>query len=300
MGRSTEAILEPQTEARKTRLRVSELALLLSLLTLSLIAWTSPATLPFSVGGSHATVGFLFVIAALALGEEKTGWRYWCRELLPVPVIPYVFLSLGRLIPLVNPSTFDQQLLALDLAILGREARDALYAIPLPAWGADTLTIAYSSFFFLPVALLVALVRSRDPYIPQVAAAIVITFVVSFIGYFFVPAYGPRTTVAQERYLTLPAGLVGATLRELLDSWEKTKTDAFPSGHTMVTLVTLYCARKRHRGVYSAILPVGFLLVAATLLLTYHYVVDVLVAIPLDVVSLALAALLAGPVRART
>jgi membrane-associated phospholipid phosphatase len=213
-----------------------------------------------------------------------------------VPVVPFVFLNLGRFIPLVNPAVRDANLIACDRALLGHEAQAALYTLPLPAWTADLLTVAYSTFFFLPIALAVVLAARHDPFLPQVTAAVVFTFVVSYAGYFVVPAYGPRTTVAQQRYLSLPAGLVGGELREQLDHWEKTKTDAFPSGHTMVTLAVLFCARRRNRVLYNVLLPIGSLLIAATVLLTYHYVVDVLAAIPLMAGSVALAAFFAGKV----
>jgi membrane-associated phospholipid phosphatase len=123
----------------------------------------------------------------------------------------------------------------------------------------------------------------------------VITFLVSFAGYFVVPAYGPRTTIAHQRYESLP-GRVGDEVREKLDQWEKTKTDAFPSGHTMVTLAVLFCARRRNWTLYNILLPLGSLLIAATVLLTYHYVIDVLAAVPLTAASIALSAWLAGPV----
>ena len=258
------------------------------------IAWANPSKIPWNVRTSMVTVAALFAVAALALGENRSGWRYWCRELLPVPVVPFLFLNLGRLIPLVNPSVYDAKLIACDQALLGHEAQAALYTLPLPAWTADVLTVAYSTFFFLPIALAVVLAARHDPYLPQVTAAVVFTFVVSYAGYFVVPAYGPRTTVAQQRYLSLPSGLVGDRLREQLDHWEKTKTDAFPSGHTMVTLAVLFCARRRQRTLYNVLLPIGSLLIAATVLLTYHYVVDVLAAIPLMAGSVALAALLGG------
>jgi hypothetical protein len=271
-------------------------ALLLALTAMTVIAWANPAGVPSMVRTSLVTVGVLFAVAALALGEQQTGWRYWCRELLPVPVVPFIFLNLGRLIPLVNSRNYDGTLIAWDQALLGREVQTALYSLPLPAWISDLLTLAYSTFFFLPIVLAVVLAARHDPFLPQVTAALVFTFVLSYAGYFVVPAYGPRTTVAQQRYLSLPAGLVGERLRDQLDRWEKTKTDAFPSGHTMVTLAVLFCARRRLRALYNVLLPVGTLLIAATILLTYHYVVDVLVAIPLMVVSTALAALVHGPV----
>ena len=291
-----DAILEPPSPARKGALRPAEVALLLALAAMTAIAWSNPAKVPMAVRTSLVTVGALFAIAALALGENRTGWRYWCRELLPVPVVPFIFLNLGRLIPLINPVTFDAELEALDRALLGSEAQAALYSLPLPAWIADVLTLAYSTFFFLAIVLAVVLAARRDAFLPQVTAAVVFTFVISYAGYFVVPAYGPRSTVAQQRYLSLPAGLVGDHLREQLDQWEKTKTDAFPSGHTMVTLAVLYCARRRYRPLYNVLLPIGSLLIAATILLTYHYVVDILAAIPLMAGSVALAAWLAGPV----
>ena len=91
-------------------MRPAEVALLLALAAMTAIAWSNPAKVPMAVRTSLVTVGALFAIAALALGENRTGWRYWCRELLPVPVVPFIFLNLGRLIPLVNPRTFDTEL----------------------------------------------------------------------------------------------------------------------------------------------------------------------------------------------
>jgi len=285
-------------DARKAALRTGEIALLSALGALAAIAWANPGSVPWATRSSLLTVALLFGVAAAALGEAQEGWRYWFRELLPIPVVPFIYLNLGRLIPLVNGKVYDPQLEALDRRLLGPETQAALYALPLPAWLADVLTVAYSTFFFLPIVLLVALARRRDPLTARVVSALIITFLVSYAGYFVVPAYGPRVTVAQERYATLPAGVVGAPIREALDHWEKTKTDAFPSGHTMVTLAVLLFARRRVRGLYNAILPVGALLIAATVLLTYHWVVDVLAAPPLLAAALALARLIDGRVPA--
>ncbi len=297
MRRGTGTILEPGGIARKGALRVSEAILLVALGVLTLLAWAHRGQVPGIIRGSFVTVGALFAVAALALGENKAGWRYWARELLPVPVVPFIYLNLGRLIPLVNPRAYDAALVTIDRALLGIETQAAMYALPLPATVVDILTLAYSMFYLLAVALIVVLGVRRDPYLPRVAAAVVLTFVVSYAGYFLVPAYGPRTTVAQQRYQSLP-GVLGDHVRLQLDEWEKTKTDAFPSGHTMVTLAVLYCARRRSRALYNALLPIGSLLVAATILLTYHYVIDVLAAIPLTIASVAVAAWLAGPIPA--
>ena len=294
--KDTKVMISAAESGRKATLRAGEVAVAAFLGVLGVVALLHRDAISLSPGTSLITVGLLFIVAALALGDDQQGWRYWAREFLPVPVIPFIFLNLGRLIPLVDPVTRDGALEHIDRLILGGEVQAALYSIPLPPWLADVLTLAYSTFFFLPLVLLVVLARRRDPFLPRVVTAVIFTFLVSYAGYFVVPAYGPRATVAQERYSTLPAGLVGEHLRDLLDHWEKTKTDAFPSGHTMVTLAVLFCARRRFRPLYNALLPVGALLIAATVLLTYHYVIDVLAAVPLTAAAIGLAALADGPV----
>ncbi|HNX51541.1 MAG TPA: phosphatase PAP2 family protein [Thermoanaerobaculaceae bacterium] len=299
MRDSIGAILRPGSGGRKGRLRVAEGGLVVALLLMAAIAWSPFSPLPFAAGLRFVLVAAGLAAVALLLGEQPGGVRYWLRELLPTPFIPYTFLSLGVLIPSVNPRVADALLMGWDERLLGRELQTALYSMPLPSWSVDILSLAYSSFFFLPLTLVVVLAWRRDPQIARVSATIVLTFMVSYTGYFLVPAYGPRTTVAKHRWESLPHGLVGGRLRMLLDEMESTKTDAFPSGHTMVTLATLLCARRRARDVFDALLPMGSLLIAATVLLTYHYLVDLLAAVPFLVASWWLSAWLAGPVSPR-
>jgi membrane-associated phospholipid phosphatase len=298
MREDIDPILVPDRTARKLKLRASELAMVAFLAAMTGIAWVHPGSIPMAITVSYAVVGLFLAVLALALGEPSTPWRHWARELMIIPVIPFIFLNLGRLIPLVNPAIRDDLLVAADRLVLGAETQLALYRIEIPPIPADVLTLAYSSYFFLPVILVVTLTWHRDPLLPRVTAVLALTFLMSYTGYFVLPAYGPRATIAQERWSELPDGLVGGRLRDLLDNWEKTKTDAFPSGHTMVTLATLACARRRRPAVYHALLPVGSLLIAATVLLTYHYLVDVLAAVPLTALSWWLARLTSGPLPA--
>ncbi len=281
-------------------MRPAEIALIGTLAFLFVLSLVEPGRATNSTRAALLAVATLLTLSALALGTHRTGWRYWWRELLPVPVIPFIYLNLGALIPVVNSSIEDPRLLQWDRRILGPEVQSALYALPMPWWAADLLTLAYSTFFFLPLVLFVALAVRRDPNLPRITGALVFTFLLSYAGYFVVPAHGPRAEVAQARYETLPEGVVGAPVRELLDNWERTKTDAFPSGHTMVTLAVLFFARRRLRPLYHVLLPVGALLIAATVLLTYHYVVDVLAAVPLTAVALVLSALVYGQVPSRS
>ncbi|NCO69630.1 MAG: hypothetical protein GW878_03795 [Acidobacteria bacterium] len=261
------------------------------------MALTGAGRLGWEPGLRHLSACLVLVGAAIALGEWPRGLRRWGRELLLVPFVLYAFLNLSPLIAIVNPAIRDPWLVAADRFLLGAELQAALYSATLPAWGADALTMCYASYFLLSSGLVIVLVLRGDTAIPRVTAAIVITFLVSYTGYFFVPAHGPRAMdLGVAKYAGLPVGIVDGDLRSLLDAGELTKTDAFPSGHTMVTLATLICARRRARTYYLVLLPVAMLLIAATVLLTYHYIVDLVAAVPLMGLALFVAGRLAGPV----
>ncbi len=274
--------------------RPAEAALLVALTLMSLIAIRYlPLLGPGAIVGPISTaIAYLALIRLTAVASPP--WRYWLRELSPFPVIVYIYLHIGALVLVDHPPIRDRLLASIDRTLLGPELQSALANLPLPAWGADLLTLAYASFYFIPLTVVIALAWRRDSNLPRVTAVLVFTFLVSYAGYFAVPAFGPRAGIASERYATLPDGLVGGAIRTHLDRWETTKSDVFPSGHTMVTLAALLCARRRLRGLYSALLPLAALLIASTILLSYHYVIDVIAAVPLTVVAWYAARLATG------
>ncbi len=274
--------------------RPAETTLFVALTLMALMALRYLAVLgPGAVIGPVATAVAYFALIRLTEAGSPP-WRYWLRELAPFPVIVYIYLHVGALVLVDHPPIRDELLTTLDRLLLGVELQTALATLHLPAWGADLLTLAYASFYFIPLAVVIALAWRRDPNLPRVTAVLVFTFLVSYAGYFAVPAYGPRTGIASERYATLPDGLVGGAIRTYLDQLETTKSDVFPSGHTMVTLAALACALRRLRWLYRAMLPLAALLIASTVLLSYHYIIDILAAVPLTFVAWHAARLASG------
>ncbi len=218
----------------------------------------------------------LIFLSARILPTDHPGPIRWVRELLPMVPLLTLFEGLGDVIPAVHPARRDALLALVDTRLLGPELRAALVHLRFSWPAADLLTLAYASFFVLPLVFIGALIGSRDPWRHRFLLAVILTFLVSYAGYLLIPASGPRFFDGAGAWRSLPHGLVGGPIRHILDILEHNRFDAFPSGHTMVTLVVLWGVWRRRRRWFPAYLLAGGLLMAATVLLQYHYVIDVL------------------------
>jgi membrane-associated phospholipid phosphatase len=119
----------------------------------------------------------------------------------------------------------------------------------------------------------------------------VLGFYLSYLGYIAVPAIGPRflPSIVEAQRTSLTGLLFFQPVRRMLDSAEGITRDCFPSGHTELTLLVLYYARKFHRCTFWWLLPFGIGIVLSTVYLRYHYFVDVvagaLVAVAIVVIA---------------
>jgi membrane-associated phospholipid phosphatase len=234
------------------------------------------------------TLAMIALAGLLPLGAAALRAR-WPDPPLPVRFvcdfhilasILLIFENLGPLVRAVSPVDRDSWLLAADRALTGTDPTRALGAISTPVLS-DILTVFYALFFFHPLVL-ATLVWMDDrkalgragPDFHRIAFLLVLTFYVSYAGYFLVPAMGPRYTVVHEG--PLPRGPVSAAIDGTLDRLETNKRDVFPSGHTMVTFAVVLLAARRSRRLAVAFLLFAIPLWVATVYGRYHYLVDVL------------------------
>jgi membrane-associated phospholipid phosphatase len=130
----------------------------------------------------------------------------------------------------------------------------------------------------LPIILGVVLWRSeRFEEFHFWVFIVVVGFYLSYLGYIAVPAIGPRFLPAIVQAQTKP--LTGVwlfhPLRAALDRAEGITRDCFPSGHTELTLLVLYWARRFHRKTFWCLFPIATGIIISTVYLRYHYVIDV-------------------------
>ncbi|NJD21583.1 MAG: phosphatase PAP2 family protein [Melioribacter sp.] len=207
-------------------------------------------------------------------------------------LVPLIFIFFKELYGMIDPVRgiiYDNILILIDRFIFRFDPTVELYRIANP-YLTELLQIVYGTFFFLPVILGIDLIRQKKSQEFNYSAFIIVYgFILSFIGYILVPAIGPRFTLHnfETNNLELPGLFVTDFLREVVNSGESipsgtlnpaliVQRDAFPSGHTQMTLLVMFLSIKFKSKLKWFFVINGSLLIFATVYLRYHYVVDLI------------------------
>lgn len=232
----------------------------------------------------------LFIFSLAYFDEHRRNMfthqlRFWY-------LVPMIFLAFKEMYNLVDPlrgKIYDQLLIEIDRFLFGTDPTHALFNITNP-YLTELLQIVYGTFFFLPVILGISLLcKDKKKELYYLAFIIVLGFFLSYLGYFILPAIGPRFTLHNFSMtnVELPGLYLTNFLREVVNAGESipagtpnpaliVQRDAFPSGHTQMTLLVMYLSVKfKSRSRYFFI-PNGTLLIFATVYLRYHYVIDLI------------------------
>lgn len=154
----------------------------------------------------------------------------------------------------------------------------------------DVLMTSYLSYFLLPIigAFLIfkELADDQKHRIGRYLISVLFFFSLNYIFYMLVPVTGPQYWVPEEFPQRLPFTPYGEFLWSLINQGQSTFIDCFPSGHTGVAfLVTLWLFKVGHKLRYIFLATTLFIILA-TLMLRYHYLMDLICAFPLAYFSL--------------
>jgi membrane-associated phospholipid phosphatase len=229
---------------------------------------------------------FAFLISFLEDMHNLKLWRiihYWY-------IAPLIFVTFKELYFMIEPirgQDYDWLFIQIDYWIFGTDPTLVLYKFAFPLL-TEILQIVYSLFYLLPIILVLALLKNKKYLALDFAIfSVVYGFYLSYLGYFALPGVGPRFTLFNFSTFNtqLPGLFLTKYLREFVNLGESISSstinaaahvqrDVFPSGHTMVTLIVMYLSvRLKSRSKYFFV-PVGSLLIFATVYLQYHYVID--------------------------
>jgi len=230
-------------------------------------------------------------IIKLQSGRPDNSLLQTARNWIPLPYILFGYKMIHYLInDGRNPGFMvikDRWLIAADRFFFGTDPTVWLQRITVP-WLTELMQVIYATNYFLPLILVLVLYLKKER-IPFQKSVTVLTlgYILSYLGYFIIPAIGPGHTIAHTLELK------GVLIRESLARWnyclDACPRDCFPSGHTEIPLITLWLAYRFKRVLFTIYLPIVILLISSTVYLRYHYVIDVIAGMALAGIVILLA-----------
>lgn len=218
-------------------------------------------------------IALIFILKYLYNRKMEGALNRFLINFSPIIFVILTYESLGSLIPYIN-SDIDYVLIKIDYYIFGNHPTLWMERFITP-WFTDLMSLAYLSYYFIPVVL-ISILYIKDKIIQFNEAMFILTFgyYLSFIGYILFPAIGPRFTLEHLYSVKLSGSFITDFVRDTLNALEHNKRDCMPSGHTQIVLMVLYLALKYEKILFYILLPIVCLLILSTIYLRYHYVID--------------------------
>ncbi len=194
----------------------------------------------------------------------------------PIIFIVSIYESLGNLIQHLQPD-IDPWLVKIDVFIFGVEPTLWIQKWIVP-WFTDILSLAYLSYYFIPVVFVAVLyLKHRMAEFDRAIFILALGYYISFIGYILFPAVGPRYALTHLYSVPLEGSFITDFVRDTLNALEHNKRDCMPSGHTQIVLMILFLAYRYEKFLFYLFFPIICGLILSTVYLRYHYVIDLLV-----------------------
>lgn len=244
---------------------------------------------PFIIMANFAAGLLVCGLASIALSSRSRILRCmhdWAAFALVIFTYKEVYFMIG---PIHQGKDYDELLMAIDRLLFRINASEWLGGLANPCV-TEVLQIAYSLFyvFFVAIGLELYLRQDRSQF-HYFRFTVVYGFFISYFGYFFLPAVGPRFAVHDfsKIDIELPGLFLTPALRWFVNIFESipsgvsnavalanAQRDVFPSGHTMMTIVAVVLAFEYKLKTRYYVLCAGMLLILATVYLRYHYLID--------------------------
>ncbi len=237
--------------------------------------------------GLVIAVAFVLLVIATWAQRSRTG-EVVHKICAPYFAVGTTFELLGPMLAR-TPVRYDGVLASIDARLFGPLVIVWQNVLGRPPWLTDFMSVAYVSFYALPLVVGVAIYRRLPQEFDRFALATEAAFFLPYLGYVLVPAYGPRE--AFDHGGALGGTEIGHAARAFIHVVELNMLDAFPSGHTSVVLIVLAFGWRllpRWRVPLTAVVAS---ILFSTVYLSYHYVIDLFAGALVAVMMPALAPL---------
>lgn len=251
-------------------------------------------------------VGIVYAVSLYEMKDEmrrrEPNLTRFIRFFYPALMILVCFKEIYVLMIHLSPFLYDNILIEFDRKLFGTDPTVFLGDFRNP-FVTEFLQIVYSLFYLMPIIYAMELyLWHRYDALKYAMFVVFVGFYLSFLGYLLVPAIGPRFTLHSfvDIDTELPGLFFTNMLRHLIDFGESipsdvpnpdmfAQRDAFPSGHTIIVVLIAYLSHKIRSKSFYFYLPYVCLMIFSTVYLRYHYVADLVGAIPFILLTLIIA-----------
>ena len=236
-------------------------------------------------GREHAVATVVYAVLYAFLWLAWLGLARWVSRVSLLAAYvrgfgPWISVMLsynlvGKLIRLVHPAIYDDQLQGLS-GPFGMNPVDGKTSFleGRPGW-VDIFSLFYLALFaWLFLFLFYYSLRRRFCY-QGLMLGLMLIYAVGFLGYLLYPAQGPRYA-HPEQWLWLQGGWAFHLMNGII-SHMGAKWDVFPSLHAAISIYLLGWQWTQHKSLHRLwALPLAAVIWMSTLLLGFHYTLDLM------------------------
>lgn len=234
----------------------------------------------------------LFVISTTFLHLFRHHrWAKACRCLIFFGFISYLYNALAGLAFNHVPWLSDGALFSFDV-LLGLDLfhTQIAPAVTQVRWITELLSIGYAAF--IPYLLVSVFLHGtqRNAHLREIfLLSLALLYAISFLGYLFVPAHGPVLYLAEQFASPINSGFFHNVVTNSVDQ-AGGPHGAFPSIHVgAAVLMCLFDFKHGNRCRGWLYLPLVLVIGLATVLLRYHYIVDLIAGVAIAFTALFIA-----------
>jgi membrane-associated phospholipid phosphatase len=196
------------------------------------------------------------------------------RQLLPLALVVYWYPETYYMDSFFFPN-LDGFFIAADEFLFGCQPSLVFCRIMPWQWFNELMNLSYLSFYFIIGSTVLASYRTKKTKADSTIFVILFSFLIYYLLFIIFPVMGPQFYFPEPDNCTPDTWPFRAIMRFLQD-WGEKPTGAFPSSHvgiTVVCLLLLYAHKIRK--LFWAVLPLAVLLMASTVYIKAHYLIDV-------------------------
>ena len=249
----------------------------------------------FSLRNSPYLLGplFVFVLTAAVIWfaiklRQKKKVNNAARIFLTFYPLIYLFVifeSFFMILPYVNLHRYDAELAAIDFSWFGVHPTVWIERFIHPGL-TDLMYLLYIFYFPMPLFILGYLYKNKlFTDLDRSVFVYLVVYYTAYIGYFIIPAAGPRfyEPLMQLQTKNLNGVILAVPVRHIINFLEPNKLDAFPSLHSAISFTTLLMMAKYNKRMFWYFLPVIIGIFVSLVYCRYHYVIDIVAGVVLSI-----------------